>query len=110
MTDDQKQQLILAAKASGVILCHWNDGKEPYSSGEGFCTPDNRLWNPYQNDAQCLQLMRALDISLDYDDCCAWYRYDDSSMTLLQEFWCGDCWKDDREAVVAVAALMGGKL
>ena len=62
MTD--RELLELAAKAAGIALSHWNDGLEPYSSGEGYVLLDNRLWNPLLDDGNALRLAVKLGMTI----------------------------------------------
>ena len=64
MTD--RELLELAAMAAGIALSHWNDGLEPYSSGEGYVLLDNRLWNPLLDDGNALRLAVKLRIDIDH--------------------------------------------
>ena len=63
MTD--RKLLELAAKAAGIALSHWNDGLEPYSSGEGYVLLDNRLWNPLTDDGDAFRLSVDLHMLVD---------------------------------------------
>ncbi len=73
MTD--RELLEKAAKAAGIELIRWNDGEEPYSSGEGFILEDNRIWNPARNCGQALQLAAdlRLHIGLESHAVCVWH-------------------------------------
>lgn len=66
-------------------------------------------WTPLTNDAQCLQLARQLGINIDYDtDKCAYKR---ANGQMYQEYFAQNCecwWPNDKWAVVAVAARLGG--
>lgn len=64
MTD--KEILELAAKDAGIKLMYWNDGKEPYSSGEGFVLESNKLWNSLSDSADAFSLKASLMINVDY--------------------------------------------
>lgn len=104
MNTEHIKMLESTAKAVGIF-------EEIEWFGKTGCfVHGNVVWNPLEDDAQCLQLARALGISLDFSDCCAWVRLNDTSATLYQEYWGGDCWRNDREATVAVAAALGENL
>lgn len=60
--NNYRELLSLAAKSTGIELVEWNDGLEPYSSGVGFITTNNRLWNPQTNDGDCARMEAALGI------------------------------------------------
>lgn len=62
---DDRELLILAAKAAGITLVRWNDGGEPYSSGRGFILETGRLWNPLTNDGDALSLAVACGLVID---------------------------------------------
>ena len=60
MIQDSETLLQLAARAAGYTLSHWNDGLEPYSSGEGYILTNNRIWNPLEDSADALDLAMKL--------------------------------------------------
>lgn len=62
MTD--KELLEKAAKAAGIELICWNDGQECYSSGEGFITKSNAIWNPLLDDGDALRLAVELQLGI----------------------------------------------
>jgi hypothetical protein len=64
MTTD-KELLTLAAKASEMLTIRWNDGAEPYSSGEGFILHNNRIWNPLTDDGDALRLAAKLNLCIE---------------------------------------------
>lgn len=117
MNEQQRQLLTNAAKAAGLKLDHYyNDKLVEALRGlvvhRGQLPGDATLWNPYEDDAQCLQLARHLGITIDYEDKCAFKRMKRGEPVFDEYFdqpFEGH-WKTDREAVVAVAALMGEKL
>jgi hypothetical protein len=119
MNKEQQAMLILAAKAAGYSV-QWIDKVDvgytddhiiplaPERQHFSFTEYPYKTWNPYEDDAQCLQLARERTINIDYADKCAWKRL--HSGEVIQEYFNQDCegwWKTDREAVVAVAAAMG---
>lgn len=61
-----KDKLFNAALVSGLypILDRWNDGTEPYSSGEGWILKNNKLWNPYACTLDAFLLMLQLKYDL----------------------------------------------
>jgi hypothetical protein len=63
MTED-KELLEMAAKAAGIDLLAWNDGQECYSSGEGFITQINTIWNPLKDDGDALRLAVVLQLGI----------------------------------------------
>jgi len=62
-----KELLELAAKAAGQTVVRWNDGGEPYSSGQGFVLPGGRLWNPLISDGDEARLEATMQF------CVHWY-------------------------------------
>ena len=111
MNNQERQMLTNAAKAAGLKLDQYYEGHQgDFANGLILNTfpHGNCVWNPYEDDAQCLQLARQLGINIDYSDQTAWKRV--ANGDLAQEYWGGEWWTTDREAVVAVAALMGEKL
>ena len=60
----EKEMLELAAKAINLPLGTWNDGGEPYSSGQGFILQGNQLWNPATNDGDSRRLQVTLRIAV----------------------------------------------
>ena len=102
MTD--RELLELAAKAAGIALSHWNDGLEPYSSGEGYVLLDNRLWNPLLYDGNALRLLVLLGIEIRHVNGAA-------HAGRADHFWCTECWFPDgdkskatRRAITRAAA------
>lgn len=63
MTD--RELLEAAAKAAGIETVVWNEGVEPYSSGEGFILSSNYLWNPLTDDGDVLRLAVSLRITVE---------------------------------------------
>ena len=61
---DERTLLSFAAKAAGILLAHWNDGGECYSSGPGFILPSNAIWNPLADDGDALRLAVKLGLTL----------------------------------------------
>jgi hypothetical protein len=98
--------LTYAAKAAGLALDRYYEGRQG-EFADGLICKGCPTWNPLKDDAQCLQLARKLGINLDYtSDKCAWKRVRDE---MYQEYFDQDGWHaTDREAVVTVAARMGG--
>jgi hypothetical protein len=107
MNEQLKAMLTSTAKAAGYKFDSTNPSEIciPYKGYNNWYE-----WNPAEDDAQCLQLARLLGITLCYTDNCAYKRLPDG--TLFQEFWSQEvfdaCWHNDREAVLAVAAQIGG--
>jgi len=66
MTD--RELLEKAAKAAGIDAICWNDGSEPYSSGEGIIYGDNHIWNPLTYDGDALRLAVKLGIDVSFND------------------------------------------
>lgn len=52
-----RELLELAAKAAGEVIVGWNDGLEPYSSGEGYILKDGRIWNALTCNSDAFQLL-----------------------------------------------------
>lgn len=94
--------LLLAAKAVGLRISNrCTDG------GLMVCSDTRRAphkWNPRDDDGDRLRLARALGISIDFADCCAWKRMPNGE--LIQEFWGGD-FGDEAHAVLRAAAEIG---
>jgi len=65
MTD--RELLEKAAKAAGIDAICWNDGSEPYSSGEGIIYGDNHIWNPLTYDGDALRLAHGLNVPVSID-------------------------------------------
>jgi len=63
---NNKDLLTWAAKAAGIPTDNWNDGTEPYSSGEGFILASGRIWNPLDDDGDAFRLSTKLELSIDY--------------------------------------------
>lgn len=61
---NDRELLTLAAKAAGIEVAYWNDGSEPYSSGEGFVLASNRIWNPLTADGVALRLAVQLELKI----------------------------------------------
>jgi len=61
-----RELLELAAKAAGINALYWNDGSEPYSSGEGIIYGDNHIWNPLTDDGDALRLAVKLRLGYRY--------------------------------------------
>ena len=67
---NDKTLLELAVKAGGYLVERWNDGTEPYSSGEGFLIWTGRnpsslhFWNPLSSDGDALHL--AVKLRIDF--------------------------------------------
>ena len=64
MTD--KELLEKAAKAAGIDALYWNDGNEPYSSGQGIICGDNHIWNPLNSDGDALRLAVKLNLDIEF--------------------------------------------
>lgn len=62
------------------------------------------VWRPLTDDGARYRLARALGISIDFQDCCAWKRT--AAGEMIQEFWGGEC-GDEAHAVLRVAAELG---
>ncbi len=101
-----RELLELAAKAAAIETAYWNDGQEPFSSGEGFILPSNRLWNPMIDDGDALRLAVALRISV------AFWKEDVSALVPpinreLPEAYGACPYAATRRAIVRAAAEIG---
>ena len=106
--DDERTLLGFAAKAAGILLAHWNDGGECYSSGPGFILPSNAIWNPLTDDGDALRLAVRLGIEYVYgygldDEVQRVIVYDDLHV-MVQD---GDVCAAVRLAIVRAAAEIG---
>jgi hypothetical protein len=63
MTED-RELLEAAAEAAGIVALYWNDGQEPYSSGEGIIYGDNHIWNPLTDSGDALRLVSKLKLHI----------------------------------------------
>ena len=63
MTD--RELLEMSAKAAGVDVAGWNDGREPYSSGLGLILESNVIWNPLISNGDALALTIKLNLMVD---------------------------------------------
>lgn len=112
---EDRELLELAAKAAGVATTYWNDGQEPYSSGEGFILPTNRLWNPLTDDGDALRLALRLRLDVTFvDNLVVVYWYDERTlMSGAFEEPINDA-QDEREAtrraIVHAAAAIGKEM
>lgn len=102
---NDRELLELAAKAAGIETTFWNDGQEPYSSGEGFIPPSNRLWNPLTDDGDALRLAVKLNINV--------FIYDDETsigtIGVVAKSW-GSKEANTRRAIVRAAAAIGKEM
>lgn len=104
---DDKDLLTKAATVAGIPTTHWNDGMEPYSSGEGFVTASGRIWNPLQDDGDAHRLAVQLQLSIDYADWVHTVFYGVNKF--VQEDWHkGDSYVAIRRAIVRAAVRLGG--
>lgn len=103
---EDRELLELAAKAAGVATTYWNDGQEPYSSGEGFILPTNRLWNPLTDDGDNRRLQVRLRLGLVPLEGGGWdcYSYTDAGEKMLATDM------DPNRAVVLAAAAIGKEM
>ena len=114
MTSD-RELLTLAAKAAGIEVAYWNDGSEPYSSGEGFILASNRIWNPLTYDGDALRLAVKLKIDFytgDDDGEAAYAGFFDVTINNRQRFAIERFENSDpqiatRRAIVRAAAAIG---
>ena len=116
--------LELAAKAAGIDVVEWNDGREPYSSGECFVLKSNATWNPLNDDGDALRL--AVKLHMTGIDCYFWHDVEKQSSASAgrgEVTWGGvrvyepanytdtsreqDPYAATRRAIVRVAAEMG---
>jgi hypothetical protein len=96
-----RELLVLAARAAGMKLVYAPD--DGPCRGCQFIDGKSAAWNPLTDDGDRYRLMHLLQISVDFNDACAWHR---SRNGLIQEFWGGDC-MDEAHAIVSVAAELG---
>ncbi len=66
-----RELLELAARAAGIPSSYWNEGAEPYSSGEGFIVK-HRIWNPLRDDGDALRLAVKLRLRINREINCGW--------------------------------------
>jgi len=106
MNNEERELLELAAKAAGIKIIYWNDGKEPYSSGQGFILESGKLWNPFTDGGDAFRLAVHLGLSIDFAE---WvntvcYGVDE----FVQEEWKDKSSLDaTRLAIVRAAAELG---
>ena len=106
MTD--RELLEAAAKAAGMTSLEWNDGGEPYSSGQGFVIDGRRIWNPLYSDGDALRLVvkLKLHIGLESHTVSAWES--DKFGNFQTENFIGRDENDaTRRAIVRAAAAIG---
>lgn len=104
MSESNKELLSLAAKAHGLPEMRWNDGLEPYSSGQGFIHASGSIWNPLQYDGDAMRLAVNLNML---------FSYSPDRLEMFQKFYLEEIDNDlkppeaTRRAIVRVAAEIG---
>lgn len=61
-----KHILEKVAKIANIKTIAWNDGHEPYSSGQGFILDNERIWNPLLSNDDAFSLAAKLKIETYY--------------------------------------------
>lgn len=107
--ENERELLELAANAAGIPR-YWNDGLEPYSSGQGFIV-QNRIWNPLTDDGDALRLAVKLRISImlaetttDKSECCF---FDGSNWSYFENDGISEADAATRRAIVRAASEIG---
>lgn len=105
-TDEDKDLLRWAASAADLVLGRWNDGLEPYSSGEGFILDGSggRIWNPLVHDGDALRLAVVLGFINPGQWPCPG---DKTAWDMLQQTGTIDWFAATRRAIVKAAADRG---
>lgn len=107
MTD--RELLELAAKAAGIKIHHWSEGREPHECpvlNDGV-KEKIRVFDPLQDDGDALRLAVKMGFINPGQWPCPGYIEADK---LLQEKGCVDWYSATRRAIVRAAAEIGASM
>lgn len=101
-----KELLTLVAKVAHVDILAWNDGTEPYSSGEGYILANNKIWNPIVNDGDAFRLAVKLMMYVNIDGMEIGYRDNHVLHTMHINIEDGDVRGSIRKTIVRAAVAL----